>query len=210
MPAKADPPALGEQIRRSLADIEQIETVLVQEVDGRVWVICDPGADAQPLGAQVRERLERVEGAGELELELVVRLESMAQRRVRLREVRRFPEPEGRSRISVELEWQGRTYEGAAVGGDIETMELRTAASAALEALTAVLGRSVGARVVGAKTIRAFDVDLVVVSVVRDEPEDRYLVGAVPRSSLLIRSAAMALLQALNRVLARDLGPPDG
>lgn len=210
MAAKPDlSPALGEEIRRSLGALAAVEAVLLDAVTGALWVVCRPETGAAEVEEEVRAALDQVGAPAELEPELLVRLEQVPQRRVRLTEVTRTSEPEGRSRITVSLDWEGRTHTGSAVGGAVEAMELRTAASAALEALSSVLARPVGARVVGAKTLRAFDVELVVVSVVRDDPNERYLVGAVPRTPVLIRAAAMALLQALNRVLARELAPAE-
>jgi len=127
------------------------------------------------------------------------------QRRVRLMSVVRMPETDGRVRVRVELEWQGRTYQGEAIDESGYVIELRTAAIAALEAVSET-AEGLSARVVGAKEVRAFDHSLIVVAVAADsERGATSLVGAVLRGSDPARAAAMALLQSLNRVLGNYL-----
>jgi hypothetical protein len=128
-----------------------------------------------------------------------------AQKRVRLMSVVRTRDDMGRVRVRVELEWCGETYQGEAIDESGYVIELRTAAVAALEAVSKT-AQELKARVVGAKEVRAFDHSLIVVAVATDDPGDGgSLVGAVLRGADPTRAAAMALLQSLNRVLGNYL-----
>jgi hypothetical protein len=105
----------------------------------------------------------------------------------------------------VRLEWAGCEYSGAATGAKGDALELRTAASAALLAVLHLVPAELGIRLAGVKQVRAFDVDMVVISLYSPNREPHNLVGAVIAGSDPPRAAAMAVLSALNRLLGNYL-----
>lgn len=113
--------------------------------------------------------------------------------------------PGSRTRISVTLDDAGETFreEAEAVGGS--QVELRLAARATLSAIGSALGRPDFVRLVGLKQVHAFDADIVLVAVRTADRPGRRLVGAVPVEDDPCRTAAVATLDAVNRVLSRDL-----
>ncbi len=111
--------------------------------------------------------------------------------------------------ITVRLEWQDVIHSASATGEKGSALELKTTAQAALDAVEKVCGQSVGFRIIGVKQLQAFDSTLMVASLVRlDDPGQR-LVGAVIAGDDRIRSAAVALLSALNRALGNYLHTSD-
>ena len=111
--------------------------------------------------------------------------------------------------VTVELELPDGVERGEADGVGTETVELRLAAEAALEAIHAVLGRS-RFSLLGVKRIHAFDADVILV-VLREQVGDslRRFVGAVPVRDTLVHAAAAAVLDAINRVLAAGSADED-
>ena len=108
--------------------------------------------------------------------------------------------------VVVELELPNRTERGEAEGVGTETVELRLAAEATLEAIHAAIGRT-QFRLLGIKRIHAFDADVVLVVLREHEGDARQrFVGAVPVRDTLVHGAAGAVLDATNRVL---VGPPE-
>ena len=81
------------------------------------------------------------------------------QGRTRFVGIQAIVEPDNRIRARVTLEWGGKEYVGDAVGEKGDAIELRTAASAALNALECVIGQPLGIRLVGVKHVRAFDAE---------------------------------------------------
>lgn len=140
--------------------------------------------------------------AGEKEQEEVA-FSGLTTRRVRLLSVERFPQPDGRIRVTVTLEWAGTKHVGDAtdLGG---TPQLRASALATLEALRSVLGGEPPARFIGVKQFRAFDTEIVVVALSRPG-RGAPLVGAVAGGDEITQAAARATLQSLNRLLGNFL-----
>lgn len=124
------------------------------------------------------------------------------QQRVRLVKVLVDREPGSRVRTSVELSYAGRSHVATTEGTGTETMEIRLAALATLDALTAVTDTAPFA-LVGIKQLRAFDAEVVLVAL-RDPAEEgsRYI-GAVAVRTTLVAAAAAAVLDATNRVVFR-------
>jgi hypothetical protein len=108
--------------------------------------------------------------------------------------------------VIVELELPDRTERGEAEGVGTETVELRLAAVATLEAIHAAIGKT-RFRLLGVKRIHAFDADVILVVLQEHEGDARRrFVGAVPVRDTLVHGAAGAVLDATNRVL---VGPPE-
>lgn len=113
--------------------------------------------------------------------------------------------PGSRLRITVTLSDEGTEHRGESEGVGDRQVELRLAARAALDAVGAALGRPGFVELVGLKQIRAFDAELVLVAVRTADDPGRRLLGAVPVDGDPCRTAAVATLDAVNRVVARDL-----
>ena len=129
----------------------------------------------------------------------------LRRRRVRFMGVRRSERENGQIGFTCTLEWQGREYIGDAAGERGFAYGLRTAAVATLRAVDEAVGEELGVRVIGVKPIHAFDSDLIVVSLVRDDNPPQKLVGAVVASSDPHTSVGLAVLNALNRVVGNIL-----
>ena len=85
-----------------------------------------------------------------------------------------------------------------------EHIELRTAAQAALIAVEKATDQPLNLRLVGVKHVRAFDGELVVVSIYGG-PGKKTLLGVVLAGSDPFRATAVAVLMALNRLLGNYL-----
>lgn len=107
--------------------------------------------------------------------------------------------------IVVRLEGPGGFHEGRRQGVGGEQVELRLASVATLDAVHEAVERTGWIQFLGIKTVRAFDREIVLVSVRSDDEPSRHLVGAVPEESDRLRTAAAATLDAVNRLLERRL-----
>lgn len=111
--------------------------------------------------------------------------------------------------VTVELAVHDRLEMGEADGVGTETVELRLAAIATLNAVHAAIG-STRFRLLGIKRMHAFDSDVILVVLTGAEgDEKRRFVGAVPVRDTLVHGAAAAVLDATNRVLAIHVGSGD-
>jgi hypothetical protein len=117
-------------------------------------------------------------------------------------------EPEQRIRFTVTLEWGGSEYRGTASGEQGGALELRTVAAASLDAVLALVPADLQVRLAGVKQVRAFDADLIVVSLYRPDGTPHNLVGVVVTGTDVRRAAAVAVLNALNRLLGNYLVLP--
>jgi hypothetical protein len=189
-------------LRVKLEEIPEIETVIIDEPAATICLICDPQALESPILAAARAAFTDVGFDEEIiTLEIVVRTSGVQRHRVRFVSVDRLLEPENRVRINIKLDWQGEVREGCAVGENGDFIELRTAAIAAVNALEGLVGEPLQVKVVGVKQVRAFDTDLMVVSLHQASNPTQRLVGAVPGGRDPRASAAIAVLNALNRTL---------
>jgi hypothetical protein len=107
--------------------------------------------------------------------------------------------------ITVRLEGPKGTHEASRQGVGGEQVELRMVSLATLDAVHEAVDRTGWIQFLGIKTVRAFDREIVLVSVrAKDEPA-RHLVGAVPHEVDRHRTAAAATLDAVNRLLEQEL-----
>jgi hypothetical protein len=109
---------------------------------------------------------------------------------------------DGRCRAQVDLSWEHRgRFTGEAEGVGATSGELRCAAQACLNALAqGAPERSFD--ILGVKAIRAFDANVVLVSLAqRGQDSSSRLVGSHLAGENLARGAAIAVLQATNRLL---------
>lgn len=111
--------------------------------------------------------------------------------------------PNGRVRARVSLEWsQGAGFVGTAEGLGSEAGELRTAAEATIASIEQAVEGLASFELLGVKAVRAFDAYVVIVSLAaHDEDGDRRLVGSYLTDVHTPRGAAIAVLNATNRLL---------
>lgn len=171
---------------------------------GGYWLICASPVDHALVLEQALEVLRSHSADPEQTPIEIVTPALRGERRVRFDRVERILEANQAVRVGVHLEWNGNRYTGEAVGERGETLELRTAAMAAVAAVENVTGERLGLRLVGVKQVRAFDAELVVVSLYGTSSRQR-LLGAVLAGNEPLRATAQAVLSCLNRILGNYL-----
>ena len=107
------------------------------------------------------------------------------------------------------LEWEGKVFEDEMEGEGGAALELRLAALTTLRSLEAVLSGALRFHLVGIKTVRAFDADLVVVLVRAENGSAGALVGSAIAGDNPERAATLAVLNATNRILGNYLYTDD-
>jgi len=110
---------------------------------------------------------------------------------------------DGRCCARVHLSWaDGRDFMGETEGMSSPAGELRCAAEAAVQALQQAVEREVVLELLGVKSVRAFDATVVIVSLsVRSEGNAWRMVGSYLTETDPPRAAALAVMNATNRVL---------
>lgn len=193
-------------VRDRLESLPVVERPIIDEAQASICLICRSVQDLSGVTDAARAILaaEGIDPDG-FRIEVAVRPEAGPAGRVRFDAIDVVPEPDRMVRVRVSLEWDGRRVTGDAVGERGETIELRTAVSAAINALEELTGSPLGIRLAGVKQIRAFDAELMVVSLYRPGLPGQKLLGAVLMGPEPHRSAALALLNALNRILGNYL-----
>jgi hypothetical protein len=123
-------------------------------------------------------------------------------RRVRFVAARAERQPGSRVRVSVEVAFEGQSHVAEAEGIGTETIEIRLAALATLDAIRQVTDTP-PFRFVGIKSMHAFDADVILVALRDPEMEGTRYIGAVPVRTTHVAAAAAAVMDATNRVLFR-------
>lgn len=112
----------------------------------------------------------------------------------------------GRCRAKVVLTWSdGRRFEGSADGVSSQTGELRCCAVAAVHALEHAVQGHLTLELLGVKAVRAFDATVVIVSLSARAEQTIRLVGSCLTETDPPRGAALAVLNATNRLLGNYL-----
>jgi hypothetical protein len=110
--------------------------------------------------------------------------------------------PSGQCSAQVTLEWDDGMYVGRSSGQSSSLGDFRVAADATLRALEDFTKDSMHFELLGVKHVRAFDSNLIIVSIsVRNDGQLTRLVGCYLAETDTRRGAAMAVLNATNRVL---------
>jgi len=202
MPSSALDVEARERLRTELEALEGVHRALIDEDPLRVYAICE--RTAAPTEMLVRSVLAH-SGlcADDAEVHLAYLPAPEPRRRVRFVSARLATPRIGRARAEVELEWAGETYRDEVEGETGSAMELRHAAQATLGALGGILHGRMQFSLVGIKSFRAFDTDVVVVLLRTDHVNP--LIGASLATGDPFRSAALAVLNATNRVLGNYL-----
>lgn len=197
----------SEVLSRLRAELEEIGCVRRAFLDPdplELYLICDreEAEPAEPLARMLLSQHGLPEGTP-VHVAYVPIPEP--RRRVRFVSARlKSPRP-GRAVAEVELEWGGQTYSGETEGESGAAVELRLAAMATVRTLEGILGERMRFELVGIKQMRAFDSDVAVALLRSDQAPGRSLVGAAIATENLYRSAALAVLNATNRVLGNYL-----
>lgn len=190
-------------VRERLSAIEGVEHVLIDTDAGEACLILRADVDPRSIEGPAAE------AAGpSVVVSAAYRPERRDRQRVRFMELQRTIQPDQQIAFTVTLEWAGSEYTGRVAGEKGDAVELRTIASAALTAIAALVPHEVKVRLAGVKMVRAFDAELVVVSLYRPDDEPHNLVGAVVAGDDPRRAAATAVLSALNRLLGNYLALP--
>lgn len=191
-------------LRAKLEALAGVERAVVDETSGTVLIHCE--ADCAP--SLLNPEIDRVIAESGVEIKpgnINLLTDLAARRRVKFAGVERIVERDKRVRIRIALEWSGNISHGEAVGENGDLIELRTSAAAALSALEGVLGEELHIKLVGVKQLKAFDAELMVVALYRGGDLPQRLVGSVSAGNDPRRAAAIAVLNALNRVLGNYL-----
>jgi hypothetical protein len=109
--------------------------------------------------------------------------------------------PAGRCVVQVELEYDGKRFVGRTEGQSSPIGDLRLGAEAAMQAVEAFAAGGLGLELMGVKLVRAFDANVVIVSVTQRTARGTRLVGCYLADRDSVRGAALAVLNATNRVL---------
>lgn len=200
MPVPATVELTSQVLRARLDAITGVETVIIDESLSTVCLVCDPQLPTGPIQRVALDILRGV-GSENTKIQTVVHADSLARHRVRFIKAERFFEADNHARIEVTLEWLERRLIGEAVGESGELIENKTVALATLDALEKLVQEDLDIRVVGVKTVRAFDTDVTVVSLLKSGSPAQRLVGAVANPPESRWAAATAVLNALNRLL---------
>lgn len=200
----------GALLCERLEAVDGVVRAIVDDNTDVLWLIARPGYEQKPLEAAAVEVIRAIGlDASAVQLRVAVHPDSGVRRRVRFEKLERTFDTYGTCRVKVTLEWMDRYFTGEASGETGIGIELRTAAAAALSAVNAVLGGEKGFRLIGVKSMRAFDTDMVVVSIQCEGVEPRHCVGAVMADPDPLHGAARAVLHALNRMIGNFLLTPD-
>jgi hypothetical protein len=196
---RRDDPDSGGGLRERLATIAGVDHVAIDEERREVWLILRHEGDH--VGVE-QEAAGLVEGYS---VHVAFRPERRDRQRVRFVDVRREVLPDQRVSYTVTLEWAGAEHRGTAVGEKGDAIELRTIAAASLDAVCSVVPTELHLKLAGVKQVRAFDADMVVISLYRVDESPHNLVGAVVTGQDVHRATAVAVLNALNRLLGNFL-----
>jgi hypothetical protein len=129
------------------------------------------------------------------------------ERRVRFVSAEAERQPGSRVRVSVEVAFEDQSHVAQAEGIGTETIEIRLASLATLEAIREVTGTP-PFRFVGVKLMHAFDADVILVALRDPDVEGTRYIGAVPVRTTHVAAAAAAVMDATNRILFRR-GQPE-
>lgn len=194
-----------DRLRAELESIEGVRRAVIDGVPPVVYLLCDrlEGSPVELLARAVL--LRHGYSAVDADLQLCFFPAPQAPRRVRLVEAELAHSTVGRATASVALEWGGRTYRESVEGESGPGMELRLAAQAAVQSLEALIGGALRFRLVGVKSIRAFDADLVVVLLRTEDASTRSLLGSAIVGESAAQAVTRAVLSATNRILGNYL-----
>lgn len=200
----------GERLQKELEALPGVRRVIVDGPPIRIFVIGEAPDEEAPLEMSAQAVLARAGwAADQVELNISYMPTDQAPRRVRWIGVEVKHPRVGWMTAEVELEWAGKTYRGKAEGEGGLASELRVCGLASARALEAIIGGALTLSLVGIKSIRIFDHDLVSALLHSPQAPDRHLVGVSLVTDGVHRSASLAVLNATNRLLGNYLSTSD-
>ncbi|HET9983567.1 MAG TPA: hypothetical protein VFQ38_08265 [Longimicrobiales bacterium] len=195
-----------EALRSRLESLEGAQRVLLDTAREEVWIIGRPDAGRLRLeGAAQDALLEAGFDPGSVGVAIIRQPGEPDRNRARFVGVTRSPAEDGRVRVRVTLEWQGQDFVGEEIAEPGLPMETRGAAIATVQAIARASNGELGLRLTGIKPVRAFDHEIMVASLYRVSGSRQQLIGAVLMGDDALRTACMAVLNALNRILGNYL-----
>lgn len=200
-----------DELRVSLEGVEGVEHVFVAGPPWRLHLVCSgTAAERGPLDAEVGVALAHSGfEPGEVAVSVSYAERPEARRRVRFVDSELEHPRVGWAVSRVSIEWNGSIANGEAEGESNPTYDLRLSAVATVKALQSLVPPAPHFHVVGVKPLRVFDQDLVVVLVRVEGSLDQPLVGSSLVTGGAARSASLAVLNALNRILGNYLSVGD-
>lgn len=203
--------APAERLRKALEALPGIRRVLIDESPARVLLVCDPPGGYPPIDAAARALLLREGVQPDMaDLQISYLGPPQARRRVRFLNLQVERPRAGHLQAKATLEWNERVYEGRAEGESGPAGDLRVCSQATLHALEEVLEGVMSFQLVGIKSSRIFDDDMVAVLVYATDMPDRRLVGtSMVAEGEPCRAASLAVLNATNRTLGNYLSTTD-
>jgi hypothetical protein len=188
-----------------LAALPGVERAVIDDRATVAVLICGQGAASDQLAQDAAAIIASLGLAG-IEVEITVRTSARRQgRRIRFVGTSREERPDRSIRLAVRLDWGGVEKAAEAIAPPGEAPELRAIAVAALQAVAGIVGEELDLKIAGVKRVRSFDAELMVASLYRIGPPRQQLVGAVVVGDDPYRAAAVAVLNALNRLLGNYL-----
>ena len=136
--------------------------------------------------------------------------ENIRRERVKLVDAQLAHGADTRAHAEVALEWRAVEYRGKAEAVGHGATDLRVCAEAALHALHELLGGRLHFRLIGVRSVKAFDDSVAIVALDVQDHElisgDRRLIGTASATDHgLAQGVARAVLNATNRVLGNFL-----
>lgn len=193
-------------VRERLSALPAVERVAIDDRQNLLCIICQADSDFSRTADAARSAVESEgEDPSSWRIDVLVRPDMRQAGRVRFHDITVVHERDRNVRVRVALERDGRQVTGEACGEPGEALELRTSVAAAIDALEQLTGSALGLRLAGVKQIRAFDAELMVISLYRPGAPGQKFFGSVVVGSDPRRAAALALLNALNRLLDGDI-----
>jgi len=196
-----------DELRRELQSIAGVIRADLDEAAGIAYLICDGEAGGVPTEFAAAALLA---AAGrKMSVRTAFLAEPAPRRRVRLKRAV-LDHPDLRSAAaSITLEWSDVEYARRAQGEGGPGGDLRTCSLATVEALRAVVPNLPEIQLVGVRSVRIFDRDLLVVLLRARVPGEPSLLGASFAEDDIASSVARAVLHAMNRMLGNYLSVPD-
>jgi len=198
------------ELRAHLTALPGVRHASLEGPPWRAWLICDAEAARDTVELDARAVLGRAGlPASDCALEVATLGAPEPRRRVRLVECCYETPRAGHGVARITLEWAGALYTREIAGESGPVADLRLVTHATLSALGEVIRGALGFHLVGVKTVRIFDRDLVVVLLHAEGAGGVELAGNALVSGSTHRAACIAVLNATNRILGNYLSVGD-
>ncbi len=136
-----------------------------------------------------------------------------SRRRVRLVDAQLARGADMKAQAEIALEWEAVEYRGKATAVGYGAIDLRVCAQATIDALHELLAGWMSFRLIGVKSVKAFDDSVAIVALGVHDPETgegkRLMGTALASEGDISQGVARAVLNATNRVLGNFLAAND-